>query len=55
MGKNTPMRQEFIISNLKVELNNFEQPNSKTNGSKPGEKPINKEVLVQTSIEEFNY
>jgi len=23
MGKNTPDRQEFIISNLKVELNDF--------------------------------
>ena len=25
MGKNTPDRQEFIINNLKVEINNFEQ------------------------------
>jgi topoisomerase IV subunit B len=55
MGKNTPTRQEFIISNLKVELNNFEQTNTKTNGSKQGEKPINSEVLIQTRIEEFNY
>ena len=25
MGKNTPDRQEFIINNLKVEIDNFEQ------------------------------
>lgn len=51
MGKNTPMRQEFIISNLKVELNNFEQPVTKTNGSKSGDKPDNKNILIQTNIE----
>lgn len=51
MGKNTPIRQEFIISNLKVELNNFEQPVTKTNGSKSGDKPDNKNILIQTNIE----
>ncbi len=39
MGKNTPMRQEFIISNLKVELNDFE--NISKNGK---EKKVEKET-----------
>ena len=55
MGKNTPTRQEFIISNLKVERNDIEEPKTKTNGSKPGEKLVKNEVLVQTSIEEFTF
>jgi len=33
MGKNTPVRQEFIISNLKVELNDFDEASSKHNGN----------------------
>lgn len=35
MGKNTPVRQEFIISNLKVELNDFDEASSKHSGNSP--------------------
>lgn len=33
MGKNTPMRQEFIIDNLKIELNDFIDTPIKNNGN----------------------
>lgn len=50
MGKNTPIRQEFIISNLKVELNDFDETGTKNNGKVP----INKsEVEANTEVEEL--
>jgi topoisomerase-4 subunit B len=54
MGKNTPARQEFIISNLKVELNDFEQPKTKTNGSELLGNTGDIGSLVQTNIEEYS-
>ncbi|MGE5356212.1 MAG: DNA topoisomerase IV subunit B [Deltaproteobacteria bacterium] len=53
MGKNTPSRQEFIISNLKVELNDFDQVKSKTNGSKPKNNPEENGKIIQTRIEDL--
>jgi topoisomerase IV subunit B len=50
MGKNTPVRQEFIISNLKVELNDFDETGTKNNGKVP----INEsEVEANTEVEEL--
>lgn len=46
MGKNTPARQEFIISNLKVELNDFDRP-VKKNGSKSINNPVEDQNLVE--------
>jgi topoisomerase-4 subunit B len=44
MGKNTPIRQEFIISNLKVELNDFDQSEPKNNG---------KIVKIESEVEAY--
>jgi topoisomerase-4 subunit B len=46
MGKNTPARQEFIISNLKVELNDFDKT-VKKNGVKDKQKPAEDQTLVE--------
>jgi topoisomerase-4 subunit B len=45
MGKNTPDRQEFIISNLKVELNDLE--NNSKNGKGKNKTNKQKEVVEQ--------
>lgn len=49
MGKNTPARQEFIISNLKVELNDFDGT-AKKNGSKNIEKLAEDQYLADVEL-----
>lgn len=50
MGKNTPVRQEFIISNLKVELNDFDDSGTKNNGKVSMSED---EVEPNTEVEEL--
>lgn len=50
MGKNTPVRQEFIISNLKVELNDFDDSGTKNNGKVSMSE---NEVEANTEVEEL--
>ena len=52
MGKNTPIRQEYIIRNLRFEHDLVDEEEAESNDAEQSDSPADKKVIVKEKVAE---